>query len=253
MASRRNSQIFCWLTQDREQEEQIPMPFAVEGDVSDMTEEQINDIVKAEAEDEKVVSFNRARENSIIYEALPEGFDAKQLEMSHPNTNISTMVDWLANRCAASMGLAKIYATGNPEDTNWRANQLFSFPAILEFQHDLEQVCDWVFKRFIIWGAKKGIVKGYMAEDIMDFVDWAWRGLDDIDEVAHQNGIKLALENNTKTYKEILGADWKEKLEQTAREHEWMTTHGITPPTEKLISGGQTEASKQQAETSTEV
>ena len=38
MASRRNSQIFCWLTQDREQEEQIPMPFAVEGDVSDMTE-----------------------------------------------------------------------------------------------------------------------------------------------------------------------------------------------------------------------
>ena len=122
MASRRNSQIFCWLTQNREQEEQIPMPFAVEGDVSDMTEEQINDIVKAEAEDEKIISFNKARENSVIYEALPEGFDAKQLQMNHPNSNISTMVDWLANRCAASMGLSKIFATGNPEDTNWRAN-----------------------------------------------------------------------------------------------------------------------------------
>lgn len=152
------------------------------------------------------------------------------------------------------MGLSKIFATGNPEDTNWRANQLFSFPAILEFQHDLEQVCDWVFNRYIIWAAKKGIVKGYVAEDIMDFVDWAWKGLDDIDEVAHQNGIKLALENNTKTYKEILGADWKEKLEQTAVEHEWMSSHGITPPTEKLISGGQTEASKKQAdETSAEM
>lgn len=98
------------------------MPFAVEGDVSDMTEEQINDIVKAEAEDEKIISFNKARENSVIYEALPEGFDAKQLQMNHPNSNISTMVDWLANRCAASMGLSKIFATGNPEDTNWRAN-----------------------------------------------------------------------------------------------------------------------------------
>ena len=32
--------------------------------------------MKAEAEEEKVVSFNRAKENSILYEALPEGFDA---------------------------------------------------------------------------------------------------------------------------------------------------------------------------------
>lgn len=63
MASRRNSQIFCWLTQDKEQEEQIPMPFGVEDDVADMTEEQIDAVVKAEAEDEKIISFNRAREN----------------------------------------------------------------------------------------------------------------------------------------------------------------------------------------------
>ena len=48
------------------------------------------------------------------------------------------MVDFLANRCAASMGLSRIFATGNPEDGNWRSNQLFSYPAIVEFQKDLE-------------------------------------------------------------------------------------------------------------------
>jgi hypothetical protein len=100
---------------------------------------------------EKVISFNKARENSIVYEALPEGFDAKQLQMNHPNQNVQTMVDWLANRCAASMGLSKVFATGNPEDGNWRSNQLFSWPAIRELQKDCEQVLDWCFNRFIMW------------------------------------------------------------------------------------------------------
>lgn len=157
------------------------------------------------------------------------------------------MVDWLANRCAASMGLSKIFATGNPQNADWRANQLFSFPTILEFQKELEHVADWLFYRFVMWGAKTGLVKAYIAEDFMDYVDWEWKGLDDIDQVAHQNGIRLGLENNVLTYKEILGNNWKDKLAQTAYEHQWMSEHGITPPSEKMKSGGQTEASKNQS------
>lgn len=252
MASRRNSQIFCWLTQTPEQEQIVPSMFESPDDVENMTDDEIKEAVKAEAEEEKVVSFNRAKENSILYEALPEGFDAKQLQTTHPNSNVQTMVDFLANRVAASMGLSRVFATGNPEDSNWRANQLFSFPTILEFQHDLEQVNDWLFNCFMGWSVKKGLVKAYIAEDFMDYVSWQWCGLDDIDEVAHQNGIRLALENGTKTYREILGADWKDKMEQTAYEHKWMSEHGITHPAEKMISGGETTASKTAIETRVE-
>lgn len=144
LASRRNAQIFCWLTQKPEEpEEIIPSNFEIPGgaeSVKDMTDEEIVEVVKNELEgdDVKTIQFNRAKENSIIYEALPEGFDAKQLQMNHPNSNIQVMVDWLANRCASSMGLSKVFATGNPEDGNWRSNQLFSYPAVLEFQKDLE-------------------------------------------------------------------------------------------------------------------
>lgn len=248
LASRRNSQIFCWLTQDKEEQQVIPSPFESEDEIEEMTADEVKKIVEEEAGEEKVISFNRAKENSIVYEALPEGFDAKQLQMNHPNQNVATMVDWLANRCAASMGLSKIFATGNPDDTNWRANQLFSFPTIMEFQKELEQICDWVIYRFVKWGTRKGFIAGYFAEDFMDYVEWQWKHIDDIDEVAHQNGIRLALENNTLTYREILGNDWKDKLEQTAYEHKWMMERGITPPSEKMISGGQTEASKQTVE-----
>lgn len=228
----------------------MPTPFETSGlsadDIESMTDEQIKQLVKESTEGDNVISFNKARENSIVYEALPEGFNAQQLQMNHPNQNVQTMVDWLANRCAASMGLSKVFATGNPEDGNWRSNQLFSWPAIRELQKDCEQVLDWCFNRYVAWAQKKGIIKAYIAEDFMDFIDWEWRGIDDLSPVEYQNGIRLALENNTRTYKEILGNNWKEKLEQTAYEHKWMSEHGITPVGEKLISGGQSEASKKQ-------
>lgn len=78
----------------------------------------------------------------------------------------------------------------------------------------------------------------------MDYVDWSWKGIDSLDPVVNQTGIKLALENNTKTYREILGNDWKEKLQQVADEHEWMREHGMIHPSEKLISGGESSASQ---------
>ena len=251
LASRRNSQIFCWLTQNQNPQENLPSAFDGElsaEDISNMSDDEIQRLAKEEAESEKVVSFNRAKENSVVYEALPEGFDAKQLTMAHPNQNVQTMVDWLANRCAASMGLSKVFATGNPSDGNWRSNQLFSWPAIRELQKDCEQVLDWLFARFITWAVRKQLVKAYIAEDFMDFISWEWRDIDDLSPEAYQRGIRLALENNTKTYREILGNNWKERLEQTAYEHRWMAEHGITPVGEKMLSGGQTEASKLQAD-----
>lgn len=251
LASRRNSQIFCWLLDNQTPQEEMPSAFGGDlsaEDISSMTDEEILRIAKEEADAEKVVSFNHAKESSVVYEALPPGYDAKQLTMSHPNQNVQTMVDWLANRCAASMGLSKVFATGNPEDGNWRSNQLFSWPAIRELQKECEQILDWLFSRFVAWAKKKGLFKAYIAEDFMDFVSWEWRGIDDLSPVEYQNGIRLALENNTKTYREILGNNWKERLEQTAYEHKWMSEHGITPVGEKLISGGQTEASKRQVQ-----
>ena len=78
----------------------------------------------------------------------------------------------------------------------------------------------------------------------MDYVSWEWAGIDDLNPVEHQNGIRLALQNNTMTYKEILGMDWKEKLEQVAEEHAWMRERGMIHPSEKLISGGESAASE---------
>lgn len=243
MASRRNAQIFCWLTQSATQEEEVPSAFNDETDFDNMTDEQVEQAAKAETSTTQTISFNRARENSIVYEALPEGIDAKQLQTTHPNSNVETMVDFLATRCAASLGLSKVFATGNVDQTNWRASQLFTRPTIVEMQKELEHINDWVFFRYMNYLVHKNELE-YIDPYVMEYVSWEWCGIDDLNPVEQQNGIRLALENNTKTYKEILGMDWKEKLQQVADEHKWMREHGMIHPSEKLISGGESAASQ---------
>ena len=245
MASRRNSQIFCWLTSEKRTEEQLPSAFEDNTDFESMSDEEIEQAAQHEASEVQTISFNKARENSVVYEALPEGITAQQLQMNHPNSNVEVMVDWLANRVAASLGMSKVFATGNPEDGNWRANQLFAYPTILEFQKQLEQVCDWLFFRYVQWLVGKGEIE-YFYPSQMEYVSWQWKGIDDLNPVEHQTGLRMALENNTTTYAEILGNNWKEKMRQVAYEHKWMNDNGLTHPSDKLLSGGQTEASKKQ-------
>lgn len=190
-------------------------------------------------ENERVVELRRARESSIGWEQLPEGFEAQQVATSHPNQSVEVMVNFLANRCAATLGLSRVYATGNPSDTDYRANQLFSWPAIAEFQKALEQVCDWVFHCYVNWAVKKGIVKGYVAEDFMDYVDWDWRKMDDFDQLKEQQAIEMKLRNMTSTLKEEIGSDWKEQLEQYKYEIDWCKKNGLPHPAYNMISGGE--------------
>ena len=244
MASRRQAQIFCWLVQNNNNTQQQIPTFDPSLDYQNMTDEEIEKIASEASNDVQTISFNRARENQIVYEALPENYDAKQLQMQHPNSQVQVMVDWLANRAASTLGLSRVFATGNPEDGNWRSNQLFSFPAILELQKSMEVICDWAFNNFVKWGISKGIITKYISSDFMEYVDWSWKGIDTLDPTANENAIQLQLKNMTKSYKDILGSDWKEKLIQIADERKWMLENGITPPQDLMISGGQTDQSK---------
>lgn len=238
LASRRNAQLFCWLEQTpQNQNLVVPSPFDTDLDPSQLTDEQINELTKEAPP--QTISFQRAREQSIVYEALPEGYKANQLATQHPNSNVQTLVDFLANRCAASMGLSKVYATGNPTDADYRSNQLFSWGAIIEFQHEAEGICDWVFARWMNWSIKKGEVKAYIAKDIMGYVDWEWKSIDDIDEVKHQEAVEKKLRNMTSTLKDELGNDWKEQLKQYKSEIDYCRENGLPHPAFNMISGGE--------------
>ena len=72
---------------------------------------------------------------------------------------------------------------------------------------------------------------------ILDNVDWEWPTLKDVDRVKEQNAIALQLKNNTGSYKDVYGSNWKEALKQIAEEKEYMKSIGLTHPSEVTVSG----------------
>lgn len=191
----------------------------------------------------QTMTLDRVTAAGAIYQVMPENFKIEMLDTKRPNPNMPEFISWLAGRSAAPFGLSKQFATLQSSGADFRAEQLMTWPAFYEAQKFLESICDWVVYRWSVWAMKKGYVKE-VPEDFVAHTSWAWPSMDEIDEVAHQEAVEKKLRNMTATYSEILGSDWKEKLEQTAYERQWMKEHGITHPQDLMLSGGQTESSK---------
>lgn len=63
--------------------------------------------------------------------------------------------------------------------------------------------------------------------------------MDSLDPVANEQANEMKLRNMTSNYREILGQDWKSKLEQSASEIKWLKEHNLPMPQYFLLSGGE--------------
>ena len=247
-ASRKNAQTFCWLKQTQEDTEPPPSAFGNDHDgdkidVDNLTDDQVEELVAKENAQE--VTLQKAHENAVAFQQLPPGWDASLLDTKHPNTNVETMTNYLSGRVAAVLGLSRAFAVGNPTNEDFRAQQLLSAPAIIQYQKDLERICDWVFAN---WLRFTGDAAALAEAETAGAVTWEWKRLDSCDEAAQENANALKLKNCTGSYREILGNDWQEKLLQIADEVKWMREHGMTHPSMLMLSGGETTAEKTNAQ-----
>lgn len=251
-ASRKNAQTFCWIQSDAEDGDE-PSAFGNDRDgdrmdVDSMTDDEVEKAVRDAADEEGRVVLKAAHENAVAFQQLPSGYRATQLDTKHPNTNVETMTQYLSGRVAAVLGLSRAFATGNPTNDDFRAQQLLTAPAIVQYQKDLERICDWAFSNFARWAAARGLVDAAaLPEDFTGLVSWEWKRLDSCDVVAAENANFMRLKNMTGTYQEILGNDWRTKLMQGKREVAWMRANGLTHPSALMLSGGETTAEKNNA------
>lgn len=96
-------------------------------------------------------------------------------------------------------------------------------PAIVEAQKWLERILDWVFYRWANWAN----IGREITVDDMEFVSWSFPQMDDYNETEHQNAIAQRLKNHTISYREIYGADWKDKLLEIRDEINWFKDNGL--------------------------
>lgn len=242
-AAKKNAQTLATVSETKEEEkEQLPSAFDEDTDFSNMSDEQIEQAVKAEMEEvpNKTVTLDRIKAAGCIYQVLPEGYKFDLLDTKHPNTNSAEWVKWLAAYSAAPFGLTSCYATLKCDSsyTAFRGEQLMAQPTFEEAQKALEQICDWILYRWSQWAVKKGIIQNLFEDDwVLDSVEWEWPILKDVDRVKEQQAIALQLKNNTGSYKEVYGSNWKEQLKQIAEEKEYMNSIGLVHPSEVTVSG----------------
>lgn len=245
-AAKKNSQTFAQIINTTPQgQEAIPSVFDQTTDFSNMTDEEIEEAVKAEVgqAEEQVITFQKARSAGIIYEQMPDNHKMELLSPNHPNENVMEFVKWLAGRSASVFGLTQQYATLAATGADYKAERLLTEPVFKEGQKFLEQIADWVFYHWVMWADRKGIInKSALGEDFLENISWSWPDPAELDEYSHQMAITLKLQNMTGSYREFYGNDWREKLNQIKDEIQWFKENGLPHPANKLISGGESKA-----------
>ena len=110
-----------------------PSAFESDTDFENMTDEEIEEIAKAEAgENVQTMTLDRVHAAGCIYQVMPENYRMELLDMKHPNQNMPSFINWLATKSAAPFGLSEQFATFMPRGSDFRANQLFSERAFEE-------------------------------------------------------------------------------------------------------------------------
>lgn len=157
-AAKKNSQTFAQIINTSSSvDEQMPSAFDADTDFSSMSEEEIEEAVKNEVNNsEQVISFQKARCAGIIYEQMPDNYKMELLSPNHPNDNVIDFVKWLAGRSASVFGLTQQYATLAATGADYKAERLMTEPIFREGQKFLEQICDWVFVKWVNWATRKG-------------------------------------------------------------------------------------------------
>lgn len=242
-AAKKNAQTLATVYPTTEKEDlQPPSAFDEDADFSNMTDEQIEQAVKEQAEEveEKSVTLDRIKAAGCIYQVLPDGYKFELLDTKHPNQNSADWAKWLASYSATPFGLTSCYSTLKVDNsyTAFRGEQLLAQPTFEEAQHNLEQICDWLIYRWSKWAVRKGIIQDRFESDwILNCVEWDWPEIKDVDRVKEQNAISMQLRNNTGSYKDIYGSNWKQALKQIAEEKKYMESIGLTHPSGVTVSG----------------
>ena len=132
-AAKKNSQTFAQIINTKTSEDEVvPSAFDEDTDFDGMTDEQIKEMVKAEAKaGDTTVALNKAASCGIIYEQLPDNYKFELLDTKHPNDNMQDFIEWMAGRSSAVFGLSRAFATLNPA-ADLKAHQLMTQPAFTE-------------------------------------------------------------------------------------------------------------------------
>lgn len=235
--SKKSSQLLAQICDTADSADAQPPSTFTPEELEGMTDEEIE--AAAAEEEDQTVAFDEVRSVGANVIQLPRNKRLELLDPKHPNLDAVQFIRQLQARVTNPLGIAAMYSTFEDDGSSKSAREM-SWQTFYGLQKQLERLCDYVFYKFAVHLGRKGVIDlGALPEDWLFNVKWSWPTMESLDEVQNQTAIKAKLENLTGSYSEILGPDWREKLEQTAAEIDWLRKRKLPVPQYNLISGGE--------------
>jgi len=136
-------------------------------------------------------------------------------DINRPNANLVAFMDAVNGMSGAAMGLARVYTTlqATSSYTAFRGEMIMTWITFRWLQKWLERnVCDWTAVRVLRWAMRKGEVPKLSA-GWERRISWGWPKMPEVKEIDAQKAIAEALKNGTTDYSELLGPEWRKRLE----------------------------------------
>lgn len=172
------------------------------------------------------------------FEALTGGYmeymadddDIEPIDFQRPHVNLRDFLDYVTGTSGSAFGLASAYAKLRADSsyTSFRGDMILTWRTFAYFQKWTERhVCDWAVRRVAEWAVRKGVVPACKDAEWASKVSWLFPTMPQVDEQAEESAITQRLKNARTTFDELLGPDWKAKVDKLGDQLAYIRDRGI--------------------------
>jgi capsid protein len=171
--------------------------------------------------------------------------DVKILDTANrPNIHMKEFFDFVLQSAGSGMGLAKAYTflEAHSSYTAFRGEMVMTWATFYDWQKFLENhIADWVAVKAIKWAIEKGKLKVNLPDGWEKMISWIFPQMPQVDPVKDNTARREAMKDGFLSFADVLGADWKKKLESVADGLKVAQELGIPLTAFETKSGGLTQ------------
>jgi thiol-disulfide isomerase/thioredoxin len=176
-------------------------------------------------------------------EYMDKGDTVHIAETDRPNMDVAAFGHDCIEAAGASIGMSRSYARYVVDNsyTGFRGESLLSWAAFEKLQKSLERrVLDWLVVRVFTWAIRERLLwaTGEPA-NWADGIAWHWRTMPKLDPAKENESDRSGLKNGTIDYANLLGPQWKKKLQAFSDQIEFIRSLDLPLSIFETVAGAE--------------
>jgi capsid protein len=173
-------------------------------------------------------------------------------DIKRPNIAMGEFLDHVTDAAGSVLGLAHAYSRMKADTsyTAFRGDMVMTWVSIYVDQKDLEREwLDWVAVRAIQWAMNQNKIPRNAPQDWKERISWHLPKMPNVDALKEAQADAQGLKNGTTDFAELLGPNWKEKMDAFSEQLEYARTKKLPLSVFEQKSGGMAGTATEETDT----